>query len=198
MVLLTAFCAARMTSFAIWALISLTDWRVKREIRDESCEVWRCLTYSFQYEDTKVQDLVLPRSTSQQDQEKKLQPCYQLLARHEQESRLVPNLSVQAEWVRQSATGMMNNNEPGKIYMLFPCPGYSGWPKYCCSGKGEPEAKITVPRVCSTASANEHSESLTGLDRGKMIGRRLIAAIALMTSGVKAPYGKKMNRSKHM
>lgn len=80
-----------------------------------------------------------------------------------------------------------DGNEPGKIYILLPWPGYRVVLPYLSSGNGEPEANKTWPSVFSTASWNEHSESLTGLDKGKMIGRGLRAAMAWMTAGVKAP-----------
>ena len=55
-------------------------------------------------------------------------------------------------------------------------------------GNGDPEAKSTRPSVCSTASWKEHSESLTGLERGKIIGRGLSAAIAWITAVLNEPW----------
>ncbi len=40
--------------------------------------------------------------------------------------------------------------------------------------------------MCATASAKEHSASLTGLDKGNTMGRGLSAAIASRTAPVKA------------
>lgn len=71
--------------------------------------------------------------------------------------------------------------------MLLPWPGYSVTSPYSIGGNGDPEAKSTLPSVCSTASWKEHSESLTGLERGKMMGRGLSAAMARMTAGVNDP-----------
>jgi hypothetical protein len=51
-------------------------------------------------------------------------------------------------------------------------------------GNGDPEAKSTWPSEFSTASRKEHSESLTGLERGKMMGRGLSATIAWITAGL--------------
>lgn len=72
--------------------------------------------------------------------------------------------------------------------MLLPWPGYNVAPLYSMDGNGDPEAKSTWPLVFSTASWKEHSESLTGFDKGKMMGRGLSAAIAWMTAGVNEPY----------
>jgi len=71
--------------------------------------------------------------------------------------------------------------------MLLPWPGYNIEPPYSMGGNGEPEAKRTWPSVFSTASWKEHSESFTGLESGKMMGRGLSAAIALMTAGLNEP-----------
>ena len=81
----------------------------------------------------------------------------------------------------------MPSCEPGKMYILFPCPGTYLLPSNSCSEKGEPDAKSTDPPLCSMAFWNVHSARLMGLDSGKMMGRGLRVAIALMMSFVKAP-----------
>ena len=45
---------------------------------------------------------------------------------------------------------------------------------------------MTLPLDHSTASKNSHSDSLTGLERGKMIGLGLRAAISSMTGWLNA------------
>jgi hypothetical protein len=46
---------------------------------------------------------------------------------------------------------------------------------------------MTEPFVCFIASSYVHSDKRTGLDSGKMIGRRLSAAMRWRTAGVKMP-----------
>ena len=69
----------------------------------------------------------------------------------------------------------------------LPWPGYSIFPLYASSGKGEPLANRTRPCVHSTASWNSHSDSRTGFESGKMIGRGLSAAIVSTTGRENAP-----------
>mmetsp|Transcript_14074 Transcript_14074/g.38037 ORF Transcript_14074/g.38037 Transcript_14074/m.38037 type:complete len:209 (-) Transcript_14074:1137-1763(-) len=80
----------------------------------------------------------------------------------------------------------------GRIRM--PSPARAGWlalPEDCdgtkMGSKGEPEANSTRPSVCLKASSKVHSDLVVGLDRGKMMGRWLMAAISRRTSSLKLP-----------
>lgn len=72
------------------------------------------------------------------------------------------------------------------MYILFPWPGYKVLPLCPTGSNGEPEAKITLPSVHSTASLNSTSDSLTGLDSGKIIGLGFSSAMRLTTTSSNA------------
>ena len=59
-------------------------------------------------------------------------------------------------------------------------------PLYSSSGNGEPDAKRTVPLDHSTASWNSHSDSRTGFESGKRIGRGFSADMVSMTDWLNA------------
>mmetsp|Transcript_67930 Transcript_67930/g.162212 ORF Transcript_67930/g.162212 Transcript_67930/m.162212 type:complete len:369 (+) Transcript_67930:3-1109(+) len=81
---------------------------------------------------------------------------------------------------------MTPNPTPGKMYALFPWPGWNLVPSSMTTeSNGLPEAKSTSPLVHAYACFAVHSARCVGLERGKMIGRWLLRAMVSTTCFVK-------------